>query len=91
MKDFSERYCVELLTAEETESWNLYTFWTERQEKLKAPMVLSNAQTTYASLHCFGQWLHAKLLAALLKTVMQTSRKAQPSFPDSLGPPTPLI
>lgn len=31
-------------------------------------MVLSNSQTTYASLHCSGQWLHAKLLSALFKT-----------------------
>lgn len=65
VKDFSEHYYVELLTVEETESWNPHTFWIERQEKLKAEMVLSNSQTTYASLHCFGQWLHAKLLSAL--------------------------
>lgn len=31
-------------------------------------MVLSNSQTTLASLHCSGQWLHAKLLSALFKT-----------------------
>lgn len=67
-KDFSEHYCAELLTGKETECWNPHTFWTKRQEKLKAEMVLSNSQTTYASLHCFGQWLHAKLLSALLKT-----------------------
>lgn len=30
-------------------------------------MVLSNSQTTYASLHCSGQWPHAKLLSALFK------------------------
>lgn len=30
-------------------------------------MILSNSQTTYASLHCSGQWLHAKLLSALFK------------------------
>lgn len=44
------------------------TSWTERQEKLKAQMVLSNSPTTYASLHCSGQWPHAKLLSALFKT-----------------------